>query len=108
MSFSLMQKVFSETRGVARTTGDILSVVRELYCGSNGIFNLTLKSTDKINRCDVLLEKHKNIEELRGDNVLTRPQTEPQNNEDKDGTRTRRKCRNILLKAIQADGKQTK
>jgi hypothetical protein len=71
MSFSLMQKVLSKTGGVARTTGEILSFVRDFYCGPNGIFNLTLKRTDKTNRCDVLLEKHKNIEELREDNDPT-------------------------------------
>ena len=85
MSFSLMQKILSRTGGVARSTGEILSFVREFYCGSNGILNLTYKRTDKTNRCDVLLEKHKNIDELRGDNVLNRPQTESQDNEDKDG-----------------------
>ena len=105
MSFSPMLKVFSKTGGVARSTGEILSFVRDFYCGSNGKLNLIHKRTDKTNRCDILLEKHKNIDELRGDNILTRPQTEPQDNEDKDGSKTRRKCRNILLKAIQTGGK---
>ena len=105
MSFSLMQKVYSKTGGVARTTGEIMGFVREFYCGSNGILNLTHKRTDKTNRCDILLEKNKNVDELRGDNVLTRPQPELQSNEDKEGSKTRRKCRNVLLRAIQADGK---
>jgi len=83
MSFSLMQKVYSKTGGVARTTGEIMSFVREFYCGSNGILNLIHKRTDKTNRCDTLLEKNKHVDELRGDNVLTRPQPEPQNKEDK-------------------------
>ena len=100
-----MQKVFSKTGGVARTTREMLSFVREFYCGPNGILNLTHKRTDKTNRCDILLEKHKHVDELRGDNILNRPQLEPQNTEDKDGSRTRPKCRNILLKAIQTDGK---
>ena len=65
-----------------------MSFVREFYCGSNGILNLTHERMDKTNRCDILLEKKKNVDELRGDNVLTRSQPEPHNNEDKEGSKT--------------------
>ena len=47
-------------------------------------------------------------QEHRGTQGRQRPYSTPnetKNNEDKDGTRTRRKCRNRLLKAIQTAGK---
>ena len=100
MAFSHIKKAFSKTSNVCATsTNEILGYIREFYCGTNGILNLSHKHTLRSDRCEKFLDKYRNDPELNREGETTENEKENKN------TKTRRRCRNVILKAIQADGK---
>ena len=65
MAFSHIKKAFSKTSNVCATsTNEILGYIREFYCGTNGILNLSHKHTLRSERCETFLEKYRNDPEL--------------------------------------------
>ena len=100
MAFSHIKKAFSKTSNVCATsTNEILGYIREFYCGTNGILNLSHKHTLRSERCETFHKKYRNDPELSREGELTETGKENKN------TKTRRRCRNVILKAVQADGK---
>ena len=99
MAFSHINKAFSQTSNVCATSTNVILDIREFYCGTNGILNLSHKHTERSERCETFLERYRNDPELNREGEIIERGRENMN------TKTRRSCRNVILKAIQADGK---